>query len=276
MKRFEQFITHFFLVTNVLFFAQKVICIPPSFFQPYKADIIIFSEDNPQQLSTLLDSIDKNISNINQKIVIYQASTKKHKKEYKQIFTKFPYTHTFKQNKQKKYKDLTLKALNYSYAPYVMLATDTTVITDSIDLYNCCHWLEQTGAYGCYLDMNKQKKENHTIVYNDVCKWNFTNEENTKSTVHTFDMTLYRKSDITPLCKKLNFTNTSTFAKKLAKKKPRVNFGIFFADAKVTTSTTEIVICNEETELQEKSDIKNTNIASVSRVPELTTATQHG
>lgn len=124
-----------------------------------KADIVLFSDDNPHQLFSLLESIDRHVVGYDEIIVYYTSSTQPIESGYLEVQIAYPkptyvrYTDSLK-------TELINRVFSpaFSTSPYVVFAQDGVIVTDLIDLGNSIQSLESSKAYGLYFDL-----------HNDLC-----------------------------------------------------------------------------------------------------------
>lgn len=187
------------------------------------ADMVIFSFDRPLQLYALLESVEKYMQGLGEVVVIYRASDDQYKAAYAEVGNNFPSVRlvTQGQNPRGDFKPLTLDAVFNTPSRYIIFAVDDIVMTDDADLSKCIELLERTGAYGFYLRMGEnlnycyscnqpQRVPDITPVEGDVLSWTFSQGELDWGYPNTVDMTVFRKKDIEPLFRNLDYKAPNT------------------------------------------------------------------
>lgn len=189
-----------------------------------KADLVIFSYDRPLQLYAFLESAQKYLKGIGETIVIYRATEKDHYQFGYQLVNKdFPRVKFVAQGENPKadFKPLTLQATFDSSSKYVIFAVDDIVVKDHVDLSTCIEHLEREQAYGFYLRLGEHLDFCYTMnkaqhipelkaVSDEVRSWTFAASELDWAYPNTVDMTLYRKADIEPAFRSIDFTSPNT------------------------------------------------------------------
>lgn len=212
------------------------------------ADLVIFSYDRPMQLYALLESIEKNIKNVGKTTIIYRASDVSYKAAYGFVGKQFPSVELVAQGTkpQEDFKPLTLQATFDSPSDYILFAVDDIIVKDTCDLATCIEMLEQTGAYGFYLrlgdhlnfcySMNKaQAVPELANVQDDVFSWQFSRSEFDWAYPHTVDMTLYRKKDIEPALRNMEYHSPNSLEGQWASRAGQVmnQKGLCFKNSKI-------------------------------------------
>lgn len=186
-------------------------------------DVLVFSYNRPLQLYALLESIDKQVTGVNQIFVLYRADTE-YAKAYITLEQQFDNVVYVKQGEYpaKDFKKITQKIVTeISKSRYIVFAVDDIIVKNTVDLISCAQLVEQTGAYGFYLRLGKNLTQCYmrrcaqplpafkTVapgVYSWIFKlglydWNYPN---------TVDMTLYRKKDVIAAFERIHFTSPNT------------------------------------------------------------------
>jgi len=206
--RYNLFLTFSLLATSIL---------------AYKADLIIFSCDRPIQYVALMESVQKNMTNIGEIFVIYRASTERFDAAYEEAKRLIDTPHYCKQsaNPAADFRDLTLACLNNCTNPYVFFAVDDIVSTAPVDIAACIDALEETHSYGFYLrlgcnltycyPMNVQQPVPHGMVYGEnYFRWRFSDGVYDWNYPHSVDMTIFRKEDVVRQLTGLQFKSPNT------------------------------------------------------------------
>ncbi len=174
-----------------------------------KADLVIFSFDRPMQLYALLESVYHYINGLDQIYVIYRTTDEDYACAYDEVKCAFWDVRFIQQgdNPHQDFKQLTLQSIFESSNDYVLFAVDDIIVKNYINIYECTHAMETTGAYGFFLRLGK----NITAIYsrnwlqrvppcNEVApgiySWCFSNGKYEWCYPHSLDMTLYAKKEI--------------------------------------------------------------------------------
>ncbi len=176
------------------------------------------------QLYTLLESVHKYMSGIEEIHVIYRASNERFAGAYEEVEDIYPDIYFVRQdnrNPKENFKPLTLQATFNSPSDYVVFAVDDIIVKDYVDLSECIDLLEQTNAYGFYLRLGLNLTECYMMrrqqsippmmrVKNDIYAWQLGQGQYDWMYPNTVDATLYRKQDIASDFKTLNYTAPNT------------------------------------------------------------------
>jgi len=208
-----------------------------------RADLIIFSEDNPLQLYFLIESIYANVPDLCTITVLYRATTKKYYEAYKRCTATFSKV-SFQQFSNSSFRKNFLEIVKDSN-DYILFAHDNFMVTDRISIAACIELIRQTQAYGFFLALGKNIVWSDTFVQvqkqpylielnNDCCVWQFADEKGDWCNSHNYYMTIYKKTDIYPQLKDLNFNSFETLEVLWQKVPTNMNnIGICFVHSKV-------------------------------------------
>ncbi len=173
------------------------------------ADVVIFSFNRPLQLFSLLESMQKYMTGINETHVVFRAGTDQFLKGYEIVKEQFP-TIIFHQqgsDPSADFKPLTLKAAFESPAEYLLFAVDDIVVKDAVALAECTQALEKHDAYCFYLRLGKNTHYCYAMdrsqgvpslnkESNAIYSWQLGQSSFDWAYPHTVDMSLFRKRDI--------------------------------------------------------------------------------
>lgn len=181
-----------------------------------KVDILIYSFDRPLQLYALLESVEKYMTNVGDKNVLYRTSTEEYTEAYKEIVQTFTQFNFIKQGDDP-YGDfgpLMMKAAFESSNDYVVFAVDDIIVKDYVDCAQCIEALEKTDAYAlylrlgkniteCYMHQNKEtgRSEKTPVppcekVIDDIYMYRFSDGSGDWCYPHSNDMTIFKKKTI--------------------------------------------------------------------------------
>jgi len=187
-----------------------------------KADLLIFSYDRPMQLWALLESVEKNYSNVDRIYVIYRVSNEKYEKAYQEVKMRFSTINLLKQS-DKPYHDFkplvveTLFGKVGAKCPYVIFAVDDMIAKAPVDIATCIEALEKTKSYFfslrlgksinyCYMGDFAQPIPYHIGLDNQIIAWQLDAAKGDWMYDSSVDMTLYRKQDLKKVFKRIAFT----------------------------------------------------------------------
>ena len=208
-----------------------------------RADLIIFSEDNPLQLYLLIESIYANVSDFGTITVLYRATTKKYYEAYKRCTATFSKV-SFQQFSDSSFRKNFIELVRDSN-DYILFARDNFMVIDRISIVSCIELMRQTQAYGFFLALGKnivwsdmfvqaQKQPYLIELNNDCCVWQFANGKGDWCNSNNYYMTIYKKTDIYLQLKDLNFNSFETLEYNWQKVPTNMNnIGICFAHSKV-------------------------------------------
>jgi len=208
--------------------------------QKQAADCIVFSYDRPMQLYALLESLEQKAKGLEKTHVIYRASSQEFDDAYQKVFTRFSFATPLKEDNN--FRELFFQAFS-SPSPYLIMAVDDIVVTDTIDLTSAIASLKATHAYGfyfshgknlrtCYMQNREQPLPTHVSLNNNTYAWQFDRGEADWNYPNTVDMALYKKSDIENDLRKISFHNPPTLESNWAHKSKRKKVGLFSETSK--------------------------------------------
>ena len=207
-----------------------------------KADIIILSKNNPEQLYALLESIYCYMSGIGQIYVLYNASNEKY--SYDKV-KKYFYAINLISLADKHFKS-TLENTMQTCSKYFMLSTDKMLVTDFVDIRKCVEIMDRTYAYGFYLNLGKNIQKNASLcrkqqvppcveINNGIYAWQFQDGEQDWKIPHKLSMAIYRKTDIINTVNQMQYDSSESLKKVWNNQIFNVNkVGLFFESSKAT------------------------------------------
>ncbi|MDR3646001.1 MAG: hypothetical protein P4L22_00485 [Candidatus Babeliales bacterium] len=221
-----------------------------------KADLVIFSFDRPLQLYTLLESIEKYVSNLGEINIIYRASDNEFAKAYDQIKTMYQHINFIKQGDQphRDFKNLVLKYSFETPHDYILYAVDDIIIKDKIDIAECIGGLEKNNAYAFLLRLGKNINACYSLntqtpapemqlVDEHIFNFKFNISKGDWAYPNNLDMTLYKKSDIKYSIINTPMTSPNTFEGNWALTANLNKTGLIFENSKIVNLP--LNICNE-------------------------------
>ncbi len=234
-----------------------------------KADLVVLS-DQPTQLSNLLASVDHHVSGIGQVHVIYAANNIDTINIYKEIEKNFPNAHYIELSDNtlnNNIRSCIYNCIASSNSNYIVLAKDTIIINDHINLNKCITFLEQTFAYAFYLGLSRYEEPFYNDSYHedstpcqhiieDIYAWKFCCNSKTwdffnnplykdmNQARYSFnnlainrthiEMSLYRKKDVLKILENLYYNSLATFEDSWNKTTVDPNkVGLFFEQSNI-------------------------------------------
>lgn len=211
-----------------------------------KADLVIFSFDRPLQLYACLESISKYLSGLGNISVIYRTSNDEFEEGYNEVKQSFLDVNYVKQNDKplEDFKPLFLQETFSSSNDHILFCVDDVIVKDYVDLSKCIDVLERTKAYGFYLRLglhvdycysmdSKQNIPRIYPVFDDIYAWQFKDGEHDWNYPNSVDMTLYRKSDIESILRKLIYVNPNSLEGNWSSKANYNKVGLCFSQSKI-------------------------------------------
>lgn len=177
------------------------------------ADLIIFSENHPMQLFSLLESIHNHVVGLKKITVLYQTSSPEIESLYLELKMSFVNVHFLKMD-----KDLSMMISTAIFdspvttSKYILFAQDTMIATDFIDLSKAIYALELSKAYGMFLTYHQGLEYSASLTRHQPTPpttpllglagedipfaWQFSAGMDDWNTPHPFSFALYRKADL--------------------------------------------------------------------------------
>lgn len=188
------------------------------------ADMVIFSFDRPIQLYSLLESIERYVTGVNNVQVVYRVTDQSYNEGYEIVKSRFKNVVYRKQgsNPRQDFKIVTRDAFFDGQSEYIIFAVDDIIVKDFVNLSECIDALERYGAYGFYLRLGLNLTECYMMNRaqpippihnhgNDVLSWQMSQGMYDWAYPHTVDMTLFRKSDVSFFVTHLTYHSPNTF-----------------------------------------------------------------
>jgi len=187
-----------------------------------KADIVILSENNSQQLAQLLQSIYSLITNIDRVKVVYQADNEQNE-GYNQLQSAFPQTDWYQIREANDFKSTLLKVVTASRYDHVAIVRDNMVVKSNINLDYCVRLMQQTYAHGFFFSLGKNVTDNKLLIRRqkqpplvslgqEVYAWKFHDGEFDWRAVHNTNMTLYHKNMVKSCLRNIVFDSIDDLA----------------------------------------------------------------
>lgn len=188
-----------------------------------KADIVLFSNDNPVQLYALLESIKRHVIGHDEIIVYYASSSQPIELGYLEVQVAFPKA-TFVRYTESLKTELLNRAFSptFSSSPYIILAQDGVIVSDLIHLGRSIQSLESSKAYGIYFDLHSDlsysaelgryqplppSTQVDGISYSQPLRaWQLSKGRDDWNNRGSLQFALFRKADLAPQISELTFS----------------------------------------------------------------------
>jgi len=195
------------------------------------ASVIVFSYNRPMQLFAFLESSDKRCSHIEKTYVLFRSDNEKSDQGYKIVQNHFPFV-SFHQ--EGNFKKILISLVENTPSKHIAFAVDDIIITEHINFATCIYALEKYKAWGFFLRLGKNITSSYfskektppprdgKVIANRFFYWNVMKTSsrcNDWGYPNSLDITLYRKKDILPYIRHLNYCNPNTLEKMWARKK---------------------------------------------------------
>ncbi len=169
------------------------------------ADLIIFSDNTPEQLSHLLSSKDQVMSSVGAISVVYQADARDVLQQYARLKCDYPQIYWHNIQEAKSLSSL----LDHGISEHCVITRDTLTQLNPIDFNQAILALAETDAYAFYYNLGASEGSVVTPagkmnvpsqeVMDNWHVWKFSCDTNKAVKVYTSNMSLYRKADVMPL-----------------------------------------------------------------------------
>ena len=205
------------------------------------ADLILLSENSPEQLEVCLDSCQKNLQGLSFVHVIYECNEKSYS-GYQELIAKNPaikFTRSLGYG-EANFKKALLQVLSKGIdpCPYVILSTDEVEISSQISLPMCVAVMQKTGAYGFYFHlgggMSDGKREG-------IYAWNIKRSEGSFKRPDALQMSLYRRIDLEKDFKRLSFSSTHELIQGWADMLDCYRLGLSFQESRVSKASAQML-----------------------------------
>ncbi|QVL57860.1 MAG: glycosyltransferase family 2 protein [Simkaniaceae bacterium] len=204
-------------------------------------DLMIFSENSPENLKECLESCKSYLRGIDTIHVIYDCTEATYS-SYEKLKKAFQHVHFIRplDYGETMFKQAVTQALwgNEHGSPYVILSTDQVRIQAPIQLSSCVGAMRKTGAYGFYLHLGKG---NENRFMKGVYSWNIRQGEGPFQQPDALQMGLYRRLDLEKDLRELTFNSTNDLINAWADHAPTYRVGLSFEEAKVSTFSSEML-----------------------------------
>ncbi|HSX12208.1 MAG TPA: glycosyltransferase, partial [Rhabdochlamydiaceae bacterium] len=163
------------------------------------SDLVVFSRNRPLHLFAFLESVKQNVKGLGKLTVLYECKDGFFTKAYEEIKTAFPMFEFSLVSGD--FKKQLLKTVTAFPAHYVFFAEDLSIIKELIDLKVCAEEMEQSGAYGFFLNLENPIK--NRIAFGHALAWQFQTVEKPFG----FTAALYPKKMVINTLNQLTFSD---------------------------------------------------------------------
>ena len=246
-KKFIQFLCRHVFLISVLMSTYQV-------HAAHKADLIIFSYDRPLQLYALLESIDKNVTNIGKIYIICRTSSQEYEKGYHTVsqeladfFCKYDVTYIAQNAPYKDFREKTIACVNACENGHIFFAVDDMIVIRPINLDEVINALEESKAYCfqlrmglsieyCYTKKMNVKVPKGLIYREKFFVWKFADGIKDWCYPFSLDMGLYTKSFLVKELNSFHFNSPYSLEAKwypYSKNKFKQKYGICYLQSAV-------------------------------------------
>lgn len=165
------------------------------------ADIIIFFNQNEQQLKLLLESLEEFVCGIGNQYVLCQSLNTQQKSEFEALQIQYPHiTFYYIDEHNANFRDVLMSVYKQIEHSFILFTKGDTIFTEKINLTECVEALRRTQAYAFYFNLSGHNAHyaNTPLVTitNDIAVWNFSLMRDKWSCANSFDTVLHRKSQL--------------------------------------------------------------------------------
>lgn len=178
--------------------------------QPHLADVIIFSENSPQQLYLCVRALLDNVSGLCSATIFYQADSDYILKGYQDMLSKMQGVHAIRYQKGNQFKQQLMQVL-HGIGEHVLLVQDHTLI-HRCDMHSCIEKLEATYAHAFHIHLDVADVLNRVrrvppILYvgDGIYAWQYAYGEYAWRRPYSLHGTLYRTKDVCAHVQDLDF-----------------------------------------------------------------------
>lgn len=204
-------------------------------------DLMIFSENTPEDLRECLDSSQSFLRGIDSIHVIYTCNEETYisYEKLKETYSNVHFIRSIDYGNAT-FKQVVTQALwGAGHAsPYVILSTDQMRIHAPVFLSSCIGAMRRTGAYGFYLHLGKGDEKRFG---KGVYSWNIRQGEGSFERPDALKMGLYRRLDLERDLRELTFDSIEDLINVWADHAPNYRMGLTFEEPKVSTFSSDVL-----------------------------------
>ncbi len=162
-----------------------------------KADCVIFSDNNPSGLASMLETLHDYVQKVGDALVIYQADDTSVEFEYKKLSLSYPQTIFYNISLD---RDQIVLGLNNLKHEHILLFADTGFFIKPIDCSYAIYQMESSFAYAFDNGITTRGLDELGVPYQHIgmglYAWKFYCDKLQKLPVHHFNGSIYRKKVI--------------------------------------------------------------------------------
>lgn len=204
-------------------------------------DLLLFSDNTPDDLRECLESCQRFLVGIHSIHVIYEwnQETAPFYERLKEIYSNINFVNS-KECSQEGFKQMVGRVIwgSNQSSPYVILSTDQVKINAPIQLSSCVNAMRKTGAYGFYLHLGKA---DDAPLMQGVYSWNISQEKGGFQRPDQLQMGLYRRLDLEKDFRKLTFHSASDLINAWADHGAQYRVGLSFETPKVSAFSSQML-----------------------------------
>ncbi len=167
----------------------------------HTVDVIVFSQDTPENLTQCLTSLRNYVHDITKTIVMYRTNNSdKQKQQYAELQKKYSqYTWFEVKSNRSNFREIVTQTVNTAKSNYILFCKDSRIITHEINLHIVIDQIEDNHAYAFYFALDKSTYDDYQRIMpiinlpNNICAWHFAMGQDMWTRANNFDITLYRK-----------------------------------------------------------------------------------
>jgi glycosyltransferase involved in cell wall biosynthesis len=212
------------------------------------ADLLILSQDNPMGAATLLESVAQYVTGLGKITLLYSASTPEIDSLYLELKLEHPSHHFIKQDTSLKPLLLSTLLSPTQENAYVLLAKDTQILKDLLDVTEATRVLRATNAHSLHLSHHSRltystELDRHLPLPPMVAlggigakeaplAWQFSAGTDDWNTPSLFSFTLMGKQTLRTALAAMEFSSLETLEVEWNQVLPQEEVGLFYTSAK--------------------------------------------
>ena len=193
-------------------YGQPQVC-PATKYNKRTADIVIFSTD-VQEAENILFGINTYVKYFDKITLLYDKNSNNLYNRLKALSSKVQLIECDQKNIQH-----VLEKTISNAQEHVVLVQTTQHIKKQVVINDCIRELERTFAFGCYIGLSQDQQKLQAAIPMFVTiaplvnVWQFACGQGLGKNMYSLDFVLYRKQDIHPALKKINYKTLAEFVK---------------------------------------------------------------
>lgn len=179
-----------------------------------RADAIIFSDNGPDSLEKLLDSIEMYVVGIDKIFVLIAQYSQDTRLLYEQLNNKYPSIEfLYVTDERNSFKYHLANAYQQTTQNYIFFAKTTMQFISPIDLARCIQLLKGSHAFAFYFKLTPSNDLVDRLIElpEGACAWNFSLVHNEWSCANSFDSVLHKKKGSIARFMQSNFQTAAQF-----------------------------------------------------------------